>query len=82
MNEPMNVKGISIVFWNLRSISNTFEKFLFTVENASHKIYCITETWSKSNISDSFLHKEGYNSFRLDRSVLNRNGFTNEEVES
>ena len=40
------------------------------------KIYCITETWLKSNISDSFLHKEGYNSFRLDRSVLNRNSFT------
>ena len=76
MNEPMNVKGISIVFWNLRSISNKCENFLSTVENASHKIYCITETWLKSNISDSFLHKEGYNSVRLDRSVLNRNGFT------
>ena len=76
MNESTNVKGISIVFWNLRSISNKFEFFLSTVENASHKIYCITETCLKSNISDSFLHKEGYNSFRLDRRVLDRNGFT------
>ena len=58
------------------SISNKFENFLATVENASHKIYCITETCLKSNINDSFLHKEDYNSFRLDRRVLNRNGFT------
>ena len=76
MNDTTNVKGINIVFWNLRSLSNKFENFLSTVENTNHKIYCITETWLKSNISDSFLHKEGFNSFRLDRRVLNRNGFT------
>ena len=76
MNDTTNVKGISIVFWNLRSLSNKFENFLSTVENTNHKVYCITETWLKSNISDSFLHKEGFNSFRLDRRVLNRNGST------
>ena len=75
MNDTTNVKGISIIFWNLRSLSDKFENFLSTVENTSHKIYCLTETWLKPNISDSFLYKKDFNAFRLDRKVLNQNGF-------
>ena len=74
MNEPKTVKGISIVFWNLRSILYKFDNFRTTVENDNHKVYCITETWLKQNVHDNFLHKEGYNLFRLDRIALNRNG--------
>ena len=68
-------KGVSIVFWNLRSIVNKLDNFKTTIENLGHKIYCITETWLKSNIHDSLLHKDGYNLFRLDRKTLNKKGF-------
>ena len=75
MNDNRKAKGISIVFWNLRSIVNKLDNFKATIEDSSHNIFCITETWLKTNIHDSLLHKDGFNLFRLDRTTLNKKGF-------
>ena len=56
MGNHTNVKGISIFLWNMRSIMNKLDKFKAMIAESDHKVYCVTETWLKPNISDSFLH--------------------------
>ena len=68
-------KGIGIVFWNARSISNKMDNFKITMKNSHHKVFCITESWLKPNMDSSFLAITGFNIFRNDRKVMNRNGF-------
>ena len=68
-------KGIGIVFWNARSISNKMDNFKITLKNSHHKVFCITESWLKPNMDSSILAITGFNIFRNDRKVMNRNGF-------
>ena len=68
-------KGIGVVFWNARSISNKLDNFKITIGNSYNKVFCITESWLKPNMDSSFLEIEGFKTFRNDRQLLNRNGF-------
>ena len=68
-------KGIGIVFWNARSISNKLDNFKITLRNSHHNVFCITESWLKPNMDSSFLVIAGFKIFRNDRKITNRNVF-------
>ena len=68
-------KGIGIVFWNARSISNKLDNFKITLGYSYHNVFCITESWLKPNMDSSFLPIEGFKIFRNDRRITNRNVF-------
>ena len=68
-------KGIGIVFWNARNISNKLDNFKITLGNSHHNVFCITESWLKPNMDSFFLAIGGFKTFRNDRQITNRNGF-------
>ena len=68
-------KGTSIVFWNLRSIVNKLDNFKATIHNTHYKLFCITESWLKSNLDDTFLSVNNFGFYRHDRKILNKNGY-------
>ena len=68
-------KGIGIVFWNARSISDKLGNFKITLGNSHHNVFCITESWLKPDMDSSFLAIAGFTIFRNDRKITNRNVF-------
>ena len=55
MEERNATKGASIVFWNLRSIVHKLDNSKATIYSTHHNIFCITESWLKPNLDDTFL---------------------------
>ncbi|RWS22765.1 rna-directed dna polymerase from mobile element jockey-like protein [Leptotrombidium deliense] len=62
-----SAKGFRILHSNVRSIMNKFSEICLLVSTLGPHVYCVTESWLKSDISDFEIEIEGYNSFRFDR---------------
>ena len=66
-------KGLKIAHLNICSIIiNKLDYLDILLHDDSIDVFCISETWTESNIDDSELMISGYNFCRLDRS----NGMT------
>ena len=73
--ELKNLRGLSMVHLNVRSLNDTTHDRLIT-ELSDVNIDCITlsETWLTDKIPDSAIMLPGYNITRLDRTWLNDKG--------
>ena len=68
MNVDLKIlKGIVIVYWNVRSIVNKLEQIHQYISNNGIDVLCISETWMHERISDAQIKLKGYNLIRLDR---------------
>ena len=67
------LKGIVIVFWNIRSIVRKIDIVREYLCKNDIEVLCISETWLKEYIPNDQIYCKGYNLVRLDRSRENRN---------
>ena len=61
-------KGLKIAHLNICSIINKLDYLDILLHDNNIDVFCISETWTESNIDDSELMICGYNFCRLDRS--------------
>ena len=74
MDENLSIKGLRIVFWNIRSILNKIDSLRIKLHNETISILVITESWLKPDIPNTLIDIEGYTSHRLDRCCMNDQG--------
>ena len=74
----MNVipKGFKFFFWNARSLLNKIDQTRLLIEEKRPSIFCINETWLKTQIPDSMLSLKDYTLIRSDRTFKNTLGYT------
>jgi exonuclease III len=72
LNQKLKNKiGLKISQLNVRSLYPKIEEIRFLLESTNFDIFCITESWLDSTISNSEIQVDGYDIIRRDR---NRNG--------
>ena len=54
---------------------NKLDNFKATIHDTHHNIFCITESWLKPNLDDTFLSIKNFNIYRQDRKTVNVNGY-------
>ena len=69
-------KGFKIFFWNARSLINKIDQTRLVIEEKRPNIFCINETWLKTQIPDSMLSINDYTLIRSDRMFKNTRGYT------
>ena len=60
-------KGLNIVFWNVRSLSNKFDSIRHEVSELQSNVIHICETWLHDKITDSEINISNFNLVRSDR---------------
>ena len=69
------IKGLNIVFWNIRSLLNKIDSVRLEIENIKPDVFNINESWLHEDIGNDFVSIKGYTILRSDRSVRD-NGIT------
>ena len=67
-------KGLSVISWNVRSMSNKFDSIKERINKTRPDIVCIGETWLKDMIPDSLVSIQrvySHTLIRNDRKTLN-----------
>ena len=74
--DKLSQKGLSIVFWNVRSLVNKVDSVRESIRAAKPDLVCITETWLHAGTPDSLFSIPEYSFNRADRLVLTAEGRT------
>jgi len=61
-------KGFKVVHLNIQSIVNKLDYVEILLHSNNIDVFCVSETWTTTDIDDSQLKIDGYDFFRLDRS--------------
>ena len=75
MCNPLNSKGINIVFSNIRSLLNKIEDVREKLHDENISILVISESWLKSAIPNTLMDINGYTLHRQDRDFTNVRGY-------
>lgn len=60
-------EDITICHVNAQSLLAHFDQFKMIFQRAEYHVICVSETWLKSTVADSFVEVPGYELFRCDR---------------
>lgn len=74
LKQIRSLKGLKIIHLNARSLLAHWDEISSEFLTLDFDIVVITESWLHSLVSDSLIHKDGYNLFRLDRQTANSQG--------
>ena len=74
-------KGFKIFFWNARSLINKIDQTRLVVNEKMPQIFCINETWLKSQIPDTMISINEYTLIRSDHVIKNTLGYTKRGVD-
>ena len=74
MHNPLNGKGINIVFWNIRSLLNKIEDVREKLRDENISVLIISESWLKSDIPNTLVDIDSYTLHRQDRDFTNERG--------
>ena len=64
-------EGLSVISWNVRSMSNKFHSIKERIIKTRPDIVCIGESWLRHILPDSIVSIQGYTLIRNDRKILN-----------
>ena len=62
-------KGFKIVHLNIRSLPRKIDQLRLILEGSTIDIMTLSETWLHSKIDAQLVHVQGYNTYRLDRTI-------------
>ena len=74
LDEISQIKGISIVHMNVRSLMNKFSEVKLCLTRSSPDVLLLSETWTQPELPMSLFSVPNYNHWRFDRQTVRDNG--------
>ena len=74
LDEISQIKGISIVHMNVRSLMNKFSEVKPFLTRSSPDVLLLSETWTQPELPMSLFSVPNYNHWRFDRQTVRDNG--------